>query len=226
VRLTDVLALLEGLGDPGRLEGMARFGITPDRAFGVSMPELRRLGREIGTDHELAASLWAAGFRETRILASIADDPELVTGAQMDAWTAAFDYWEICDQCCMNLFWRTPHAFQKAREWTGRDEEYVRRAGLALIAVLAWKDRDAGEADILALVPLVEEAASDSRTMIRKAADWALRQIGKRSVGCHGPVLESARRLADADDRNRSWVGRKAVTELTSPGVRRRLGLE
>jgi 3-methyladenine DNA glycosylase AlkD len=225
VTTEEVLERLETLGSPEAVSGMVRFGITPARTFGVSMPELRRLGREVGTDHSLALALWAVDTRETRILASLVGDPDRVTSEEMDAWASDFDYWEICDQCCMNLFWRTAIAYEKCAEWSVAEDEYVRRAAFALVAVLAWKDKAAPDEQVLGLLSLVEEAAGDPRPMVKKALDWALRQVGKRSAACHGPALALARDLAADDDKARAWVGRTAAKELESEKVLSRLGI-
>jgi 3-methyladenine DNA glycosylase AlkD len=219
----EIVAELERVGVPGDAEEMARFGITPDRTWGVRMPELRALGKRIGTDHALARRLWADDARETRILASLVEDASAVTPDQMDEWTAAFDYWEICDQCCMNLFWRTPYAYEKAHEWADADDEYVRRAGFALMAVLSWKDKAADREGILAFLEPIERGAADERRMVGKGVSWALRQVGKRDPECNAAAIPVARRLAAADDPASGRVGREALKELTSEAVQERL---
>jgi 3-methyladenine DNA glycosylase AlkD len=221
----EVVAELERLGDPESANEMARFGITPERTWGVRMPELRALGKRIGTDHELAARLWSRDVRETRILASLVDDPEVVSGEQMDEWVDEFDYWEICDQCCMNLFWRTPLAYDKCHEWTGAGGEYVRRAGFALMAVLAWKDKGAERASVLAFLDPIERGAADERHTVAKSVSWALRQIGKRDIECNAAAIEVAGRLADAEEGAARRVGREALKELTSERVQERLAV-
>jgi 3-methyladenine DNA glycosylase AlkD len=219
----EIVAEFERVGVPGDAEEMARFGITPDRTWGVRMPQLRALGKRIGTDHSLALRLWAEDTRETRILASLVEDPAVVTPEQMDEWAAAFDYWEICDQCCMNLFWRTPAAYEKAHEWAGAEAEYVRRAGFALMAVLSWKDKAADRERILAFLEPIEGGATDERRMVGKGVSWALRQVGKRDLECNARAIEAAQRLAEADDPASRRVGREALKELTSDAVQERL---
>ncbi len=219
----EIVTELERLGDPEDAAGMVRFGITPERTWGIRMPELRALGKRIGTDHELALRLWADDARETRILASLVDDPGSVTAKQMDAWASEFDYWEICDQCCMNLFWRTPSAYEKCHEWTDADGEYVRRAGFALMAVLAWKDKAAETAAILEFLGPIERGAVDERHTVAKSVSWALRQVGKRDLECNAAAVVVASRLADSDEAARRRIGREALKELTSDAVRKRL---
>ncbi|MCP2605598.1 DNA alkylation repair protein, partial [Candidatus Aminicenantes bacterium AC-335-O07] len=141
IKIKEIIKKLESLSNPEAVKGMARFGITPKKTYGVSIPELRRIAKETGKDHELALILWKIDTRETRILASMIDEPELVTEEQMESWVKEFDYWEICDQVCQNLFCRTKFAYQKALEWSKRKEEFVKRAGFALMAWLTFKDK-------------------------------------------------------------------------------------
>ena len=139
----DIIGELELLSDPEAISGMAKFGITPGQCYGVSVPNLRLLAKEAGKDHDLAQRLWDAGYRETMIIATIVEIPELVTEEQMEAWVLDFDYWEICDQCCMNLFQKTSFSYQKSIDWSERDEEFVKRAGFVLMARMAVADKKA-----------------------------------------------------------------------------------
>jgi 3-methyladenine DNA glycosylase AlkD len=202
---------------------MARFGITPDRALGVRVPDLRRLAKEIGTDHRLALALWRSGLHEARILSSMIDDPRQVTESQMESWAQDFDSWDLCDQCCGNLFDKTPFAYRKAIEWAGREEEFVKRAGFALMAWAAVHDKSADEAVFQEFLPIIERQAGDDRNFVKKAVNWSLRQIGKRNRRLHREALAAARRLAKSDARSARWIGADAVRELTSEGVLSRL---
>jgi len=210
----EVLARLRSMARPGGREGMARFGINPDRALGVRIPDLRTLAREIGTDHPLALRLWRTGVHEARILAGMIDDPARVTERQMESWARSFDSWDLCDQVCMNLFDKAPLAWSKAAEWAGRDEEFVKRAGFALMACLAVHDKGAGDEAFRRFLPSIEREAGDDRNFVKKAVNWALRQIGKRNGRLRRDVLRVARRLAEADSRAARWVGRDALREL------------
>jgi 3-methyladenine DNA glycosylase AlkD len=203
---------------------MARFGINPDRALGVRVPDLRRLSKEIGTDHRLALALWKTGLHEARILASMVDDPAAVTEAQMESWVGDFDSWDLCDQCCGNLFDKTPFAFVKAIEWATRDEEFPKRAGFALMAWAAVHDKRAADRVFLDLLPIIEREARDERNFVKKAVNWALRQIGKRNPRLHRAALAAAKRMSKRNDsRAARWIGTDAVRELSSEAVKKRL---
>jgi len=212
-----VVAELRVLGSEAGRAGMARFGINADRALGVSMAAMRPLEKRLRRNHALAGELWATGIHEARILAALIDDPKAVTSAQMDAWVAEFDSWDICDQACMKLFAQTPHVAAKVEEWAEDDREFVRRAAFALMAGYAVVAKKAPDEEFLAFLPIIERHASDGRNFVKKAVNWALRQTGKRSMALHGPSLAVAERLAESPDRTARWIGRDAVKELTDP---------
>ena len=211
------------MGDPARVEGMARSGIRTDHAVGVTVTELRRLARGLRPDHELAAALWTSGVHEARLLASLIDDPELVTEAQMDAWVSGFDSWDVCDGVCGNLFDRTPFALDKAVEWTRREPEFERRAGFALMAWTAVHRKDLPDAAFAALLPTIRVGSTDGRTYVKRSVSWALRQIGKRSPGLNAKAIRIAEQIERVDDRSSRWVARDALRELRSDGVQARL---
>jgi 3-methyladenine DNA glycosylase AlkD len=210
----EVLARLRSLARPGGREGMARFGIATERALGVRIPDLRRLAREIGRDHGLALRLWRTGVHEARILASMVDDPARVTERQMETWARSFDSWDVCDQVCMNLFDRTPFAHAAAARWARREDEFVKRAGFALMAALAVHDAAAEDRRFVRFLPLIEREAVDDRNFVRKAVNWALRQIGKRNDRLRREAVRVARRLAEGEPGPARWVGRDALREL------------
>jgi 3-methyladenine DNA glycosylase AlkD len=218
-----VLRSLEELADPARLEGMTRFGIDTSTALGVTVTELRGLARELGRDHALAEELWASGIHEARILASIVDDPDDVTERQMESWVRGFDSWDLCDQVCMNLFDRTPFAFDKAIEWSAREPEFEKRAGFALMASGAVHRKDRPDRDFHAFLPRIRSESTDERTYVKKAVSWALRQIGKRSAGLHARAIRTARQIEAIDERSARWIARDVLRELESPAVRQRL---
>jgi 3-methyladenine DNA glycosylase AlkD len=220
----DVVARLRSMGTERDRDGMARFGINVTEAAGVSVTALRGMARELPRDHELADALWATGLHEARILASMVDEPERVTARQMDAWARDFDSWDLCDQCCANLFWRTPFADGRSLVWSGRRAEFVKRAGFALMASAAVKDRSAPDERFLAYLPAIEREATDPRNFVRKAVNWALRQIGKRNLALHRAAVAAARRIARTDDRTARWVASDALRELTNPRTLVRLG--
>jgi len=225
VEVESVVAELRSLGSEENRAGMARFGIKTDRAFGISMAALRPLARRFRRDHGLALALWASGIHEARLLACLIDDPKQVTSKQMDDWAAAFDSWDLCDQACMKLFVKTPFAEEKIARWAKDRREFVRRAGFALLAAYAVHGKKASDATFRAYLPLIEQAATDDRNFVRKAVNWALRQIGKRSPSLHRSALALARRLAASSDKTARWIGKDAVRELTDPFQLGRLGI-
>lgn len=212
-----VLAELKALGSKENRTGMARYGINTAHAFGVSMAAQRPLARKYRRHHALALALWRSGFHEARILAALIDDPNQVTSKQMDEWTADFDSWDLCDQACSKLFVRTPFVEVKIAKWVKDKREFVRRAGFALIAAHTVHGKGVAEATYLGYLPMIEAAAKDDRNFVKKAVNWALRQIGKRSKRLHRPALALARKLAQSDDRTARWIGKDAVRELTDP---------
>lgn len=212
-----ILVELKALGSEENRAGMARFGINTERAYGVSIANLRPLARRLKRDHALAAALWKTGVHEARILAAFVDEPAKVTPAQMDRWAAAFDSWDLCDQVCGNLFDRTPHVETKIATWAKDEREFVRRAAFALLAAYAVHRKDVPDKVFAGFLPLIENYATDGRNFVRKAVNWALRQIGKRSLALHGPALALAEKLAASDDRTARWIGKDAVKELSDP---------
>jgi 3-methyladenine DNA glycosylase AlkD len=215
VTVEEILHELRQAGEPQRVAALKRSGATSP-AFGVRLPALRSLAKRIGRDHELALALWPTGVREARVLASLIDEPERVTEAQMDRWAESFDSWEICDQCCQNLFAHTAFALDKAVGWTQRPEEFVKRAAFVLVAVRAVHDRRADDQTFADLLPTLIAAANDDRLYVRKGASWALRQIGKRSDRLRTSVLAKVSPFIDSDDRAIRWVARDVSRELQS----------
>jgi 3-methyladenine DNA glycosylase AlkD len=204
-------------------DGMARYAIPSDNAFGVTMSNMKVLAKRLGRNHELAAALWDTGVYEARMLASLIDEPALVTSAQMDRWCCDFDNWAICDTVCFALFDRTRHAWAKVAQWAGRQDEYVKRAAFALLWGLTVHDKLASEEQFAQGLLLIERAANDERHFVKKALNMALRAIGKRSPTLNAAAVVVARRLAASPEAAARWVGKDALRELTSPAVIRRL---
>jgi 3-methyladenine DNA glycosylase AlkD len=221
-----IIKRLKGLADPKSVDGMARYGIKPDRALGVSIPALRKLAKETGKDHQLASGLWSSGIHEARILAGMVDDPGEVTESQMEEWVSEFDSWDLCDQVCMNLFWLTPLAYPKCFEWSAREEEFVKRAGFALMARLAWSDKSASDERIAEFLPAIKREAGDGRNFVKKAVNWALRQVGKRNMALNSLAIQTAEEILELDSRAARWVATNALKELQSDAVQRRLAGE
>ncbi len=213
----EILSRLKSLSNPTAVKGMARFGINPKKAWGISIPPLRKMGKEIGKNHLLAQRLWASGIHEARILAGMIDDPTKVTKAQMERWVNDFDSWDLCDQCCSNLFDKTKFAYRKAAEWTGRKLEYVRRAGFVLMATLAVHDKEAADQSFLAFLPLIQKGAIDERNFVKKGVNWALRQIGKRNRRLNRAAIQTAKAIQKIDAKSARWIASDALRELTAP---------
>ena len=222
-RYAEVLDRFRSLGDPKNVEGMARFGIDVPNAFGVSTPNLRSLAKQIGRDHRLADQLWRSGIHDARLLAALIDDPGKVTPKQMERWVKGFDSWAVCDTACGCLFDRTVYAWDKAAEWTGRRQEYVKRAGFVLMATLAVHDKEAPDERFEAFMPLIIQHATDDRNLVKKAVNWALRQIGKRNRRLNSLAVQIAKRVKEIDSRAARWIASDALRELTSEKVQARL---
>jgi 3-methyladenine DNA glycosylase AlkD len=211
----EMMQRLESLANPAKLAGMARFGIRPAHALGTGMPALRELARG-QRDHALALRLWETGIHEARILAALVDIPAQVTPEQMEGWVQGFDSWDVCDQVCSSLFDRTPYAVEKALEWAERDEEFVRRAGFVLMAAMAVHNKKAPDTLFLPFLPVILRHSTDSRNFVKKAINWALRQIGKRSPSLYQPAIQTALQIGQIDSPTARWIAKDALHELES----------
>lgn len=214
-----LVANLRAQANPANVAGMARYGISSVGTLGVPVYVIRRMAKEAGRDHALAEELWNSGLHEARILATLVDDPALVTARQMDRWARDFDSWDVCDQACQNLFRYSPMAFAKAAQWAHARREFVRRAGFSLMAGLAGKSKDATDEQFAAFLPLIAEAASDDRNMVKKAVNWALRGIGKRNRRLHKLAIAAAEEIRMQDSRSAGWIAADALRELRNPAT-------
>lgn len=212
--IQQVIDLLKQNADASRLEGMKRYAIDTSNAFGVTMPEIRKVAKELKKDHTLALELWTTGIRECQILASLIDDRMQVTKEQMDRWTADFNSWEVCDQVCGNLFVRTPYAVEKALEYSSSEKEFIKRAGFVLMAEMQVHNKKIKDEELLQFFPIIEREAWDDRNFVKKAVNWALRQIGKRNITLNKPAIECAKRIAKQDSRAAKWIAKDALAEL------------
>jgi 3-methyladenine DNA glycosylase AlkD len=214
---------LRDLGQQRNVDGMARFGIRAKVVYGVSKPQLDILARKIRRDHDLALQLWSSGVHDARILAGMIDDPECVTTAQMERWVRDFDNWDVCDGTCCHLFVFAKPAWKKAIAWSARPKEFEKRAGFALMAYLAYRDESATDAKYLRMLPLIRREARDERNFVRKAVNWALRQIGKRNLKLNAAAIREAERIRKIDSRSAKWIAADALRELKSAAVQARL---
>ncbi|MEE9458366.1 MAG: DNA alkylation repair protein [Candidatus Bathyarchaeia archaeon] len=219
----DVLNKLRKKARPDQLKGMARYGIVIEKRLGVSVPEMRRLAKELGKNHKLALSLWKTGIPEAKIIAAMIDEPEKVTENQMEDWVKDINSWDVCDQVCMNLFEKTPLAWKKIRDWSKREEEFVKRTAYSLIACLAWHDKEADDVKFIKLLPVIEFGATDERNFVKKAVNWALRNIGKRNRKLNKAGINAARKIGRINSKAARWVASDAIRELTSDAVKKRL---
>jgi len=222
VTYEQVLTRLKKLANPKNVAEMARFGISPKGTVGISIPNLRRLAREIGRDHELALRLWKSGFHEARILAGFVADPATLTEAQAEQWVNDFDSWDVCDQV-VALLEQVPFARKKIRQWAASDREFVKRAAFAMIAGLAVHDKAAADAQFEPFLRLVRRASTDDRNFIKKAVNWALRSIGKRNRQLNLRAVAVAKQIARIDSPAARWIAADALRELRSAAIRRRL---
>jgi len=219
----DVLDKLQSKAKPEQLTGMAKYGMTVEKRLGVSVPIMRNLAKELGRDHKLALDLWRTGITEARIVAGMIADPARLTEEQMEEWAKDIDSWDVCDQVCMNLFEKSQLAPKKIMDWSEREEEFVKRAAFSLIACLAWHDKKASDEEFLGLLPVIMQAATDERNYVKKAVNWALRNIGKRNLSLNGAALGTAREIQQLESKSARWIAADAIRELESEAVQSRL---
>ncbi len=219
----EVVGILESKRNQENIDGMARFGITSKNVLGLCMADILAVAKRIGKDHEMALELWRTGIYEARVLAPLVDDPKKVTRAQMERWAKDFDSWAVCDNACMHLFDRTKYAWEVLPDWCRREEEFVRRAGFSTIASISIHDKKTEDAKFLLLFPLIREASTDERPMVRKAVNWALRQIGKRNIALNKAAIAEAKRIKALPSKSARWIASDALRELQGEKVQERL---
>lgn len=218
-----VIKRLKSLSNPEAIEGMARYGINPDKNLGVSIPDLRQIAREIGKNHQLANELWATGIHDARILAGMIGQPNKVTEKQMEQWVGDFDSWDVCDEVCMNFFEKLPFAYEKAVQWSGREEEFVKRAGFVLMARLAVSDKKAADEKFISFLPYIKRESADSRNYVKKAVNWALRQIGKRNITLNKLAIKAGEEIYSIGCKSARWIASDALRELKNEKIQKML---
>ncbi|MDH6268051.1 3-methyladenine DNA glycosylase AlkD [Rhizobium sp. SG_E_25_P2] len=218
----EVIAALRAMANPDAVASMARFGIVTETAIGVSNPDLRALSRKIGRNHDRALALWASGIREARLLAALTEEPRLMSIDQASAWAADCNSWELVD-CVNEPIMRAGHGPMLIAEFAGDDREFVRRMAFSMICWGAVHQKALADDDVTGWLVHVEAQARDPRNFVRKAVNWALRQIGKRNRACHAAALALAEHLAESEDKTARWIGKDAVRELESEAVYKRL---
>jgi 3-methyladenine DNA glycosylase AlkD len=219
-----ILTVLYSKANPKNVEGMARFGIkSTGKVLGIPTPFLWSLKKNIGKNHDLALDLWQTEILEARILAAFISDPKLITKSTMDQWVKGFDNWAICDGVCMHCFRNTLYAHEMIRPWTKRKEEFIRRAGFTMMATLSVADKKSEDAVFLKYLPIVYTYATDERNYVKKAVNWALRQIGKRNMKLNAAAIKMAKKIQKLDSSAAKWIAADALRELKSEAVQKRL---
>ena len=219
----DVLDKLQSKAQPEQLQGMAKYGMTIEKRLGVSVPDMRKLAKALGRDHRLALELWKTGIAEARIVAGMVGDPAKLTEEQMEEWVEDINSWDVCDQVCMNLFEKSQLAWKKMIDWSEREEEFVRRAAFSLIACLAWHDKKASDEKFIELLPVIVRTATDERNFVKKAVNWALRNIGKRNTKLNEAAISTAKEIQRLDSKAARWIAADAIRELKSEAIQSKL---
>lgn len=222
-RVQGALDRLQSKARPEQLKGMAKYGMRVEQRLGVSVPDIRQLAKEIGRDHKLALDLWETGIAEARILAAMVDEPGELTEEQMEDWVKGINSWDVCDQVCMNLFEKNELAWKKIIDWSEREEEFVRRTAFSLIACLAWHDKKASDEKFVELLPVIVRGATDERNFVKKAVNWALRNIGKRNLSLNRATTDAAKEIQRLNSKTARWIASDALRELRSEAIQRRL---
>ncbi|MCD6567568.1 MAG: DNA alkylation repair protein [Dehalococcoidia bacterium] len=219
----EVMERLKSNSRSDRLEGMDRYGMAAERRLGVSIPDVRKIAKELGKNHDLTLELWKTGIAEAMILAALTDNPDELTEEQMEDWVKDINSWDVCDQVCMNLFEKTPLAWRKIIDWSEREEEFVKRTAFALIACLAWHDKKLENEKFIELFPVIVQGATDERNFVKKAVNWALRNIGKKNLALNKAAINTAREIQQLDSKAARWIASDTLRELESEAVQTRL---
>jgi len=227
----EIIKKINSLQNPGNIEGMARFGIRPKtKVYGVSIPELRKIAKIIKKNlpcrqagHKLALKLWDSKIHEARILAGFIGEPEKATEQQIEKWVRGFDSWDVCDQVCSSFLDKTEFAYKKVFEFSKRKEEFVKRTAFALIACLAVHNKKLKDEDFLKFFPLIKKESIDERNFVKKAVNWALRQIGKRNLNLNKKAIELAKEIQKINSKSAKWIASNAIKELEDPKIIKRL---
>jgi 3-methyladenine DNA glycosylase AlkD len=218
-----IIKQLKLMSNQKNVEGMARYGINTKNNLGISIYKLRPLAKEIGKNHELSLKLWKSGIHDARLLAVFIEEPEKVTEYQMESWANDFDSWDVCDQTCTSLFDLTPYAWKKAFEWSKRNEEFVKRGAFSLIAGLAVHDKKAEDFKFDGFLPIIKKESIDDRNYVKKAVNWALRNIGKRNFNLNKKAIETAKEIQKINSKTSKWIANDAIRELTNEKIQKRI---
>jgi 3-methyladenine DNA glycosylase AlkD len=226
IGFNDVIMELRRLADPAVAKGLIRFGLPAQKALGITAPRLRALAKRIGRNQALSLKLWTTGIHEARVLAALIGEPDEVTKRQMARWARDFDSWGVCDACCVVLFVHTPHSMEMAFRWSRDKREYVKRAGFVLMASMAVHQKALADREFVPMLRAIREQSADERGFVKKAVNWALRQIGKRNLHLNMLAIETGTKIQSLDSPSARWIASDALRELRSDAVRRRLKLK
>ena len=219
----EVLRELKNVADPKVRANLLYFGVNVPKAYGISTPVLRAFAKHVGKNQPLAEELWSSGIHEARILATLIGESEKITASQMERWVREFDSWDVVDAACCYLYAGAKPAWDKVREWSSRSREFEKRAAFSLAAYLSYKDKTAEDARFEKVLSLIEREANDERNFVRKAVNWALRNIGKRNPRLNAAAIRSAERIRLQESRTARWIAADALRELKSEAVQERL---
>lgn len=218
----ETLEALKSAADPTRKPGMARVGINVERALGVSVPNIRRIAKKAGTDHELALELWSTGIHEARMVAALVADPDRLTWKQLQAWSRDLDSWDVVDMAA-DTFATSKHRDRAIRTWAAGRHGFAKRCAFSMIARLAVSERDADDALFVTWFPTIRAGATDERNEVKKAVSWSLRQIGKRNRSLNAAAIREAEEILAIDSPPARWIARDVLRELRDPVTRSRL---
>ena len=219
----ELLKTLRSKANSKSVEGMAKFGMTSANRLGISVPEMRKIAKENGKDHNVALELWDSQIPEAQIVAALIAEPEKLTEDQMEHWVKDINSWDVCDQVCLNLFDKSPLAWKKIQDWSEREEEFVKRTAFSLIACIAWHDKSLADKKLVELFPLIKRESTDERNFVKKAVNWALRHIGKKNQNLNKAAIKLAKEIKQLDSRSARWIANDAIRELESEKVQLRL---
>jgi len=220
----EIIKKLNSLKNPKNAAGMARFGIRPKtKVLGVNIPKLREIAKQVGKSHELALKLFDSKIHEARILAGFIEEPENITEKQFEKWVKTFDSWDVVDQVCSNCLDKTKFARKKIFELAKRKEEFVKRTAFTLMCCLAVHDKKMPDKEFVKFFPLIKKASIDERNFVKKAVNWALRQIGKRNKNLHKEAIKLAKEIEKIDSKPAKWIASGAIRELTNKKYKERI---
>ncbi len=225
MELKKLISILESHKNQKNIDGMAHFGINPDKALGITTSTIKELAKEIGTDHQLALELWDTGIHEARWLAPLIADKKQINDEMLDKWVHDLNSWDICDNLMTKYARFSPNTFALIDKWQASEEEFVRRAAFALIAFVAVHFKKHDDKELLHFFDMIIAHAGDERNMVKKAVNWALRGLGKRSLFLREKALFAANAILDKykDSKSARWISYDAIRELNSEKIIARL---